>query len=236
MFYRTPNLVSIVIPVYNNVKYLPECLSNLLNQTYKDIELIIVDDCSTDNCSQFVERWKEQNAHALSANRILYVQLPRNVRQPGSATVALFLAKGEFIAVQAADDFSHPERIEKQLNYLNAHPDVEMVGTNYATFNDGDFENRTLDNSGWIVYGRQQIRQSYALGRHCVCDGTLLMRGRAFDRVGGWTRKYKAVSDFEFVGRYVTSGVVTENIPDVLYFYRIHSEQTSQKNARGEGW
>lgn len=236
MFERTPNLVSVVVPIYNNVRYLPECLSSLVNQTYKNIEIILVDDCSTDHCRDFIDDWREQVSDVLSPDRIIYIQLPRNVKQPGSATVGLYLSRGEFIACQAADDLSHPQRLEKQLSYLEQHPEVDMVGTNYASFHDGDFEHRTLEYSGWIVYGREQIRQSYALGRHCVCDGTIVMRGPLFDRIGGWTRRLKGVSDFEFVGRYVSSGAITENLQEVLYFYRLHPEQTTNRIARGEEW
>ncbi|WP_067619934.1 glycosyltransferase family 2 protein [Alicyclobacillus acidiphilus] len=236
MFERVPNLVSIVVPVYNNAVYLPACLDSLVNQTYRNIEIVIVDDHSTDDCAEVVSRWQSEVAHRLPPERIIFVSLPVNVKQPGSATVGLFLAQGEFIACQAADDLSHPERIQRQVEYLRKHSDVEMVGTNYATFEDGDLEHASLDYSVWIKYGREQIRQSYGLGEHCVCDGTILMRGAAFDRMGGWTRRMTSASDFEFVGRYVSGGVVTENLPDVLYYYRLHPGQTTQRLARGESW
>lgn len=191
-------------------------------------------------CEKMIGEWKCKVADVLPEDRIAYVRLPRNVKQPGSATTGLFLARGEFIACQAAHDLSHPTRIEKQVNFLHEHPDVDMVGTTvgttYEAFNDGDFEHRTVEHAGWLAYGREQIRKSYSNGQHCVCDGTILMRGHVFDRLGGWTRRMKGVSDFEFVGRYVSSGVATENLTDILYYYRVHPGQTTQRLARGEDW
>lgn len=232
---RVPNLVSIVVPVYNTLPFLSECLNSLTNQTYKDIEIIIIDDNSTDGCEEFIQQWRGQKASVLREDRFIYLKLPRNTKQPGSATTGLFLARGEFIACQASDDLAHPNRLEKQLDFLFEHTDVEMVGTRYANFSDGHFEKQSYSDD-WLVFGREEIRKSYALGRHCVCDGTVMMRGSAFDRIGGWTRRMQGVSDFEFIGRYVSSGVVTENIPAVLYYYRIHEGQTTQRLGRGEHW
>lgn len=233
---RIPNMVSIVIPVYNNAKYLLDCLSSVLHQTYTDIEIILVDDHSTDDCQTLIQDWRESSIEVLPRDRVTYFALPRNVKQPGSTTMGLFLARGEFIACQAADDVSHLNRLEKQIAYLRQFPEVDMVGTCYASFKGEDIEHPTWDNSGWLVYGREAIAQSYALGRHCVCDGTVVMRGTVFDRLGGWTRRLTSVSDFEFIGRYVSNGVVTENLQETLYYYRLHSGQTTQRIARGEAW
>jgi len=109
-----------------------------------------------------------------------------------------------------------------------------MVATNYATFNDSDLAHTKP--ADWLVYGRENIRKSYASGRHCICDGTVMMRGTTFDRLGGWTRRMKSVSDFEFIARYVSNGVVAENMDAILYYYRLHDGQTSRRLARGEEW
>lgn len=233
-FSRIPNLVSIVVPVFNNVQYLEDCLSSLIGQTYKDIEIILVDDHSTEDIATFVDHWQEDVASVLGPNRLLYFRLPRNTKQPGSATTGLFLAQGEFIACQAADDVSHPERLEKELQFLGEHPEVDMVGTCFASFKDGDIEHATP--ASWLAYGRENISKSYSLGRHCICDGTVMMRGAAFDRLGGWTRRMKSVSDFEFIARYISNGVIAENLPTVLYYYRLHADQTTNRLIRGEDW
>ncbi|GMA58954.1 glycosyl transferase family 2 [Alicyclobacillus sacchari] len=235
MYQRIPGLVSVVIPVYNALPYLEDCLDSLLAQTYRSLEIIVVDDCSTDDCPGWVATWQARHGKQLSAKAFVYLRLPRNVKQPGSATCGMFLAQGEFIACQAADDISSPNRIEQQVAYMRANPDVDLVGTNYATFV-GDPAMSTPVFSGWLRFGREEIREAYACGMHCVCDGTVLMRGTAFDAIGGWTRAFGAASDFEFIARYVTRGAIVENIPEILYYYRLHDGQTTQRLARGGNW
>ncbi|SDW29573.1 Glycosyl transferase family 2 [Alicyclobacillus hesperidum] len=233
---RIPGLVSVVIPVYNALPYLEASLNSILAQTYRHIEIIVVDDCSTDDCPRWVAKWKAMHRQHLPSEAFVYLRLPRNVKQAGSATCGLFLARGEFIACQAADDISATIRIERQVAYMRANPDVDMVGTNYATFAGESLATSTLAYSGWLRFGREEIRDAYARGLHCVCDGTILLRGTTFDAIGGWTRALGAASDFDFIARYVTRGAIVDNMPDVLYYYRLHDGQTTRRLARGEVW
>src|SRR5262245_20041806 len=106
-FQRVPGLVSIVITVYNKVPYLTDCLTSLLNQTYSNWELIVIDDASTDGSYEFVLNWLNENEPLLREAKGIYtLRLPRNSGYAGAITAGMYLAKGEYIAIQDADDLS----------------------------------------------------------------------------------------------------------------------------------
>ncbi|MFB5191256.1 glycosyltransferase family 2 protein [Alicyclobacillus fastidiosus] len=223
-FPRKSGLVSIVVPAFNSAMYLSDCLDSLQSQTYPDVEVIVVNDASTDATKHVLDVWvKRRNPQDRS--KVLTVTLPRNVGFAGAIHTGFFLSEGEFIAVQDSDDLSHPERISRQVAYLRAHPEIDLVGTNYKTFRKHASEpGRTPT---WLAYG-DQIKSVYANGGHCVCHGTILFRGRLFDTVGGPTRRIEGAEDYEFITKCLSLQANIENIPDVLYYYREHEHQRSR--------
>ncbi|UUZ86244.1 glycosyltransferase [Paenibacillus sp. P26] len=219
MFTREPGKVSVVITNYNREAYLKECLDSLRRQTYPNLEMILVDDASTDRSVEVVQEWMEENGA-----EVIIVRMPRNAGFSGAMSTGFFLARGEYIAVQDSDDFSHPARLEKQVEFMQKHPDVALVGTNYASFKDG--AKRHYVPANWLMYG-ESIRAVYRNGGHCVCHGTILFRGAVFDRIGGLTRKIKGAEDYEFIVKFLDIGARIENLPEVLYYYRSHENQRS---------
>lgn len=233
-FVRVPGVVSIVIPNYNCAAYLYDCLEGIRNQTYNNWEIILVDDGSTDHSVQQAERWLQSNRATFPRdNTFITLVLPRNVGYSGAATIGLYMAWGEYIAFQDADDISHRERFEKQVHYLNNHPKIEMLGTNYHVF-EGNPKVITAKPK-WIHYG-EQIRNIYYKGGHCVCHGTIMLRGTLFDRIGGHTRRVEGAEDYDFIARCLhPKELNVDNLSDVLYYYRSHPNQRSRKffNKRG---
>ncbi|MGG0813485.1 glycosyltransferase family 2 protein [Paenibacillus alvei] len=225
---RIKGLVSVVIPNYNRANYLQDCLNGILQQTYTNWEIILVDDGSTDDSIQQIHDWLLDNrANLPNHNSFLTMTLPRNIGYAGAMTVGLFMAKGEYIAIQDSDDISHPQRLEKQINYLEEHQNIDMLGTNYYVFENDP--NKIVTIPKWLRYGKH-IRTAYNNGGHCVCHGTLMMRGALFDRKGGHSRRIKGAEDYEFIARCLDPDHLNiENLPDVLYYYRSHPNQRSRK-------
>ncbi|PVE74493.1 glycosyltransferase family 2 protein [Priestia megaterium] len=228
LYERTIGLVSVVVTCHNISSFIKECLDGLLKQTYRNIEVILVNDASLDNTSQVIKEWIEENNPPFSVELI---NLPWNVGFAGASTIGYFLTKGEYIAVHDGDDISHPERLEKQVSYLQNHPEIDVLGSSYAYFHDGNFQEFKKEN--WLRYGKN-IRELYAKGGHCVCHGTLLFRGEVFDKIGGPTRRIKGAEDYEFIAKCLNAKLNVENLPDVLYYYRFHSKQRSQQFYRKE--
>lgn len=224
---RIPGLVSIVITNYNKSAFLIDCLDSILRQTYPNWEIILVDDASTDDSLLQVENWLQVNREQLADRTFITVPLPRNIGYAGAMTTGFYVAAGEYIAAQDADDISHHERLERQVSFLQGRPDIELVGTNYEVFEHGLLEQKSK--AGWIRYG-EQIRKVYANGGHCVCHGTIMLRGKLFDRIGGHTRRIEGAEDYEFIARALNVKPLNiENIPDILYYYRRHPNQRSRK-------
>ena len=126
-------LVSVVIPTYNRAEYLHECLQGLYEQTYRPLEIVVIDDCSTDHTADVIRDWRKR-AQDYPAVALRYHKLPRNVGFAHAVSIGYFLAQGEFIANHDSDDISHPERIEKQVRFLLMNNDYDLVGTNYESF------------------------------------------------------------------------------------------------------
>jgi glycosyltransferase involved in cell wall biosynthesis len=224
---RIPNLVSIIIPVYNRAPFIKACLNSLVQQSYKNLELIIVNDGSTDDTRRVITTWKKDLKIAgRKKNRILVTHLPRNIGVAGAIHTGLFLANGEFIAMQDSDDLSHKARIQTQIEFLHQHPETSVVGSNYAYFSNGAYSQKKI--AKWLRYG-EQIKETYQNGGHCVCHGTILFRGAVFDQIGGHTRKIDGAEDYEFIAKCISNGLGVENIPEVLYYYRSHKGQRSRE-------
>lgn len=222
MMKRESGMVSVVITNHNRDIYLKECLDSLHHQTYPNKEIILVDDASTDRSIEVVQSWMEENS--VDMNSFVLVPLPRNVGYSGALSTGLFLTRGEFIAIQDSDDFSHLARFEKQVSFLQNHPELSLVGSNYASFKNGD--NRQFVPANWLKYG-EEIRKVYKNGGHCVCNGTIMFRGATFDRIGGLTRRIEGAEDYEFIVKFLEIGARIDNIPEILYYYRFHNNQRS---------
>lgn len=225
---RTPGLVSIVVTSWNRKRYIRQCLESLARQTYKNIEIIVVDDGSGDGTQRVIREWKASLPKS-QQNHVILVPLPRNIGYSGALTTAMFLARGEFIATQDSDDVSHRDRIRKQVRYLQKHRSKGLVGTNYRVVHHGKID---PTNPNWLAYGSSEISKAYARGAHCITCGSLLFRGALFDKLGGLTRRINGAEDYEFVAKIHSNGTRMANLRDVLYYIRRHSEQRSRKFYR----
>lgn len=220
---REKNLVSIVVSNYNNEKYIKECLESLRKQTYKNIEIIIIDDASTDNSAKIIKDWIENEGNELNINNKIYFQkLRRNIGFSGAVTLGLYNTKGEYIAMQDGDDLSVKERIERQINFLK-NSNVEVVGSKFKGFD--DFGNE-FESKGFLEFGVDNIRRRFEKGGQGVSCGTIVFKGYLFDIIGGLTRRINGAEDYEFITKLLPYGI--DNIPEVLYKYRNHGKQRSK--------
>lgn len=230
---RIEGLVSVVITNFNRAAYIRECLDSILQQTYENWEIVLIDDASTDQSVEVAREWLEQNERFFPGdNQVLIHALPRNVGFAGAINFGHYMSRGEFIAIQDSDDFSHVLRLSRQVEYLKSHPQIDLVGTNYYAFSSDHPEKKEL--ATWIRYG-DDIRKVYGKGGHCVCHGTCMFRGSLFDQVGGPTRRIDGAEDYEFIAKALNARAGVNNIAEALYYYRIHAEQRSAQYYRKKG-
>lgn len=211
-------LVSVVMPTYNYGRFIGDAIAGFLAQTFRDFELIIVDDCSTDDTLNVIEEYDD--------DRIVVVKREEN---SGSAVWArndgMALAKGKYIAVADADDVSVPERLAAQVRFLECNTIVDLLGGGLVPVDaDGNLFGTPVYKP--VFKGQpEQYRLNMLQEKTVVCHGTLMFRRSVLDKLGGY-HFYAAAGDYEFLmraSRYFTFC----NLRRVLIRCRQHKTSTT---------
>lgn len=119
-------IISVILPVYNADKYLQSAIDSILNQTYTNFELFLMDDGSTDGSANIIA------GNASNDSRIKSIKNSENKGLIYTLNKGLNLVNGKYIARMDADDKAHPERFREQVDYMELHPDIDLLGTNYS--------------------------------------------------------------------------------------------------------
>lgn len=128
---QTNPLVTVLMPVYNAEKYLSEAIDSILAQTYKNFEFLIINDGSTDRSESIILDYQSKNP------KIVYVKNETNIKLIETLNKGVRMANGKYIVRMDADDISKPSRIEKQVEYMEAHPTVGVCGSYFTVFGEG---------------------------------------------------------------------------------------------------
>jgi glycosyltransferase involved in cell wall biosynthesis len=210
----TSSNLSVIMPCYNSEDYIEEAIRSILNQTYHDFELIIIDDLSTDNSVNKIMTFKDE--------RIRLVQKEQNSGYTDSLNLGLQMACGVYVARMDADDVCHPERFQKQISYLDQHNDVVVCGTWFKTIPaEGIVElPSTYDKiKSGLLYGNVLCHPSVMLRRKFFIGHSLF-----------YNRSFEPAEDYELWTRVIALGRI-HNIPEVLLYYREHSLQVSSQKS-----
>jgi glycosyltransferase involved in cell wall biosynthesis len=229
LYDRKPGLVSIIISTYNYGDYIIDALNGIKDQTYGDIELIIMDDASEDNTESLVNSWYKRYASKLTS--FIYLKLPRNCGAGWAYNIGFQISSGEYIVIHDADDVSYPEKIKKQAALLNEHADTAMVGTGFRTFRDNISESKP--GSNWLSFNSTAIEKNYKKHlRHCVAYGTLMFRAAILEEIIGCFKAIPVGNDMFFVNNIVNHDFIIENIKEELHYVRKHSDSMSSHIRR----
>lgn len=216
-------LVSIIMPVYNAEKYLAEAIRSILNQTYRFFEFIIIDDGSTDDSLKILNQFAEHDS------RFQIIKLESNKGVVHVLNLGLDRAKGKYIARMDADDVSLPNRMAMQVKYLEANPEVGILGAriNYMDHmgklmyvppsNQTDLENR------WTLFFGNPFSHPVVMIRKSVIDQHNLR----------YSSRATHVEDYELWGRLlqISRGA---NLPEILLYYRIHDGSVGNKHGQAQ--
>ena len=121
-------IVSIIVPVYNTSQYLDQCLESLVNQTFRDIEIICINDASTDNSLSILRKWEKID------NRIKIIDSEKNLRQGGARNLGLKIARGKYIGLVDSDDFVAKNMYEELISHSNNLSVDIVIGNNYCSY------------------------------------------------------------------------------------------------------
>lgn len=134
-FSSSSPMVSIIILCYNQAHLISRAIESVLNQTYKNIQIVVVDDCSKDNSKEVIEHWKEKFPDKLK----IHFQ-ESNVGHPANMNAGYRLCDGELVTHCDGDDWYFPEKVEQEVNFLKRHPDVDIVHSNFDFYSiSGEF-------------------------------------------------------------------------------------------------
>jgi glycosyltransferase involved in cell wall biosynthesis len=205
-----PPLVSVIMPAYQAESYIESSLRSILNQTYTHIEVFVIDDASTDGTSDIVER--------ISDNRVRLIQKTENSGYTSSLNMALGFCNGSFIARMDADDTAHPNRLAKQVEYMESNPDCVLCGSyvqlipgnklhTYPTRHDEILEELFFNNA--LAHPSVMMRKS-------VLDTYSLRYNKTFEP----TEDYELWSQLALLGK-------VHNLSEVYLNYRVHDNQVS---------
>lgn len=206
-------LVSVVMSVYNEASFVSEAISSILNQTYRNIELIIVDDASSDNTVNIIE--------TINDVRIKLIKNEENKGLAHNLNVAIRNSTGEYIARMDGDDISHPERIREQVLYMEKNKDVDICGTFAKAFGES--------NQGMEYPVTQEEIKVSLLFTNALCHPSVMFRKETMDYA--YNENFSASQDYELWSRVIWDKQV-RNIPMYLFNYRTHRNQTKHINSR----
>ena len=219
---RTPR-VTVLMPVYNAAAYVADAARSILHQTWSDFELLVIDDGSTDDSARIVA--------SLGDPRIRLVRADRNIGLTATLNKGLALARGALIARQDADDLSEPERLERQVAFLDANPAVALVGSWY----------RKIDAAGRLLGDRRLPTHDaplrWALLSHCpIVHSAAMFRRDAIAEAGGYDDRFAYAQDYELWSR-VAGRHRLANLPEFLVRYRVIATSLTATigDSSGEG-
>jgi glycosyltransferase involved in cell wall biosynthesis len=209
---KTPE-TSIVLPVYNAQEYIAKCIASTISQTYTDFELIIIDDGSTDKTLEIIKEFRDNRIRFFARKHLGIVE---------QLNFGLNEAKGKYFARLDSDDYNHPLRIDRQVNFLKQNSDISIVGCNIFQFqnNSKRFLIRRYPEQHAEIEYQMPIISSF-------CHPTILTYTNLMKGVGYYNKNYESAEDHELFLRMLSEGVKMHNIQDALYYYRLHEKSVT---------
>lgn len=222
MNFENQPLVSVIMSAYNeNEVWLREAIESILNQTYKNIEyIIILDNPNNKELDTVIQEYANKDS------RIKYYVNEKNIGLVRSLNKGLGYVTGEYIARMDADDISVSDRIEKQVEFLQSHSDIDFYGARCID----------IDEDGVEIYRDSVIPEDMKLIKSClkhvdfINHPTWFFRKKCADKLGGY-REISCAEDYDFLLRLISSGFKLANTNEFLVKYRIRKSGISKSNS-----
>ena len=204
------------MPVYNGAAYLPASMESILNQTFTNFEFIIVDDHSQDNSVEILEEYCRRD------DRVTLIRNEKNLGIAKSLNKAIGVARGEFIARMDGDDISMPERFKLQVEYLDAHPEVGILGADCLLINE-------RGEPGMVFhYPKTDVEiRWHLLFNNAFCHPCTMFRATML-QYGLYNEKLQFAQDYDLFSRFMRHTKGT-NLDAILLHYRLAEKNVSVK-------
>ncbi|MDR3593876.1 glycosyltransferase [Clostridium sp.] len=211
-------MVTVLMSVYNGEKFLEEAIESILNQTFSDFEFLIINDGSTDNSVKIIESFED--------SRIRLINNEKNLKLIASLNKGVSLAKGKYIARMDCDDISMPDRLEKEVKFLESNQEYGLVGTWYTVIDGEGVEkyNRSYPSNNELI--------KLFLSLNCpLAHGSIMGKTELFKQNAYGSKEHYAVEDYELWVRMAKTTKI-HNIPEYLFKYRIYGESFSDSKTQ----
>ena len=213
--------VSIIMGIYNCASTLERCIESILSQTFSDWELIICDDGSTDSTIEIAEDYAKNYPE-----KIILLINESNITLAPTLNRCLAIARGDYIARQDGDDYSAPQRLERQVNFLEKNKKYDLVGTAMVCFDEkGQYGIRDLicePKPGNLLWGTT------------FCHATIMIKREVFEALGGYSEatSHRQVEDYELWFRFFSKGYIGYNLNEQLYYANEDRNAYSRKSFK----
>ena len=205
--------ISIIMSVYNGEAYIKEAVESVINQTFKNWELIIINDCSTDSTGEILAELEKAD------NRVKVYPNEVNRRLPASLNRAVSLCWGKYIARMDADDICLPDRLEKQFKFMEENPDVDMSSCRFMTVKNGVYMSGGAGGRTDCGAIKAMLLVANPILHPGIIAKAEVMKEFRYDT------KLTCTEDLELWTRMIMGGKNIRILPECLMIYRLHDKQ-----------
>ena len=214
-------LVSVVMAVYNGEQYLKPTVESTLNQTFKNFEFVIVNDASTDRTKEII--------HSYNDPRIKLYNNEKNIGQTKSLNVGLNVAKGKYISRIDAGDVSMPNRLEKQVAFIENNKQIAVLGTSAFRY---DESGKIIDVVHMPKSSKERLQRIFFASP--IVHISVLMKREIIEKLGGYNEEYDVLADYELWSRLIKKGYKLGNLREIFAGYMVSPESFGSKHSMGK--
>ena len=219
--------LAVILPAYNAEAHLAECLDSLLNQTFQDFCILAINDASIDNTSKILE------SYAKIDPRLRVYHFTQNQGEPSAGKLAkdiLNYMNVEYVARMDADDICVPHRFEKQVQYLDEHSEIDILGSNALLFNNGQTDKATKVSTLPLL--DKDIKAHFSLARDNIINPSSMWRHSSIKALGINYAQTATAPDFHMWIQCALHKKIFANLAEPLLLYRLHPGQESKKHDK----
>ena len=216
--------LAVILPAYNAENFITECLDSLLNQTFSDFCILAVNDASTDNTGNILEDY------AAKDTRLRVYHFSENQGEPSVMQFTMDILKEmdvEYVARMDADDICVPHRFEKQVQYLDEHPEIDILGSNALLFNDGQTDK--MSKVSTLPLLDKDIKAHFSLARDHIINPSSMWRHSSIKALNINYAQTATAPDFHMWIQCALHKKTFANLAEPLLLYRLHPGQESKK-------
>lgn len=229
---------SIIIPAYNVEKYIEETINSVLEQNFTNLELLIIDDCSKDDTLKIIKNYSNKD------KRIKIFKNKKNRGKMVSVNKLFKKVRGKYLVLLDADDLFYPERLRKQVEFLDKHPKIDMVYGNFKISENGKEKFRkALDSKeNFLVKMKKESERNRKFDAVCrildpkdyIPASSVMFRKEIIDKGIKMDENLRNSEDYDFWFQIIGKGYKIKKMEIITYKYRIHSQQKSKNKEKAQ--